>query len=71
MELEDYSYALGVQIVSQRPPRGVWGDSRNSTRTIRLRRDLGLLQHAYTLGHEIGHAYHEHSACHPRPKMVC
>ncbi len=66
MELEDYAYALGVQIVTETPPGGVWGDYCNSMRTIRLRPDLGPLQRAYTLGHELGHAYYEHIGCHPR-----
>ncbi|RJN32932.1 ImmA/IrrE family metallo-endopeptidase [Nesterenkonia natronophila] len=66
MELEDYAYALGVQIVSERPFRGAWGDYCNSTLTIRLRPDLGPLQREYTLGHELGHAYHEHFGCHQR-----
>lgn len=65
MDLDSYAYALGVRIMDEEPPGGRWGDYCNSTRTIRLRPDLGPLQRSYTLGHEIGHAFHEHSGCHP------
>lgn len=53
MELLDWAYALDAEVRWEWPDGGRWGDWCNTERVIRLRPDLG-------------HAFHEHTSCHPR-----
>ncbi|PRZ15189.1 ImmA/IrrE family metallo-endopeptidase [Nesterenkonia sandarakina] len=66
MDLIDYATALGAKVVQRPPAEGRWGEWCQRTREIRLHPELGALQRDYTLAHEIGHAYHQHTGCGPR-----
>lgn len=57
---------LGVRVTHDWPTGERWGEYEDSTRTIRLRPDLGVVQRRSTLAHECGHAYYRHRGVTPR-----
>lgn len=66
MSSDRWISALGVSVVDELLPGNAVGYYDHRTSTIYLDRRLSPIQRLSTLMHELGHAYHGHTACTPR-----